>query len=225
MLALLKAVIFDIDGTLIDSVDLHALAWHEAFAKFGHKVELARVRTQIGKGGDKLIPVFLSERQQREQGQDLEAWRAHHFKTNYLPLVRAFSTVPNLFHRIRDAGLKTAIASSAKRDELQRYLEIAGIVQLVDVATSSEDVEESKPAPDIFGSVLKKLDLAGDETIAVGDTPYDAEAARQVHIMTIGVLSGGFEEGDLRRAGCVACYPGPASLFAGFSNSPLNPNS
>jgi HAD superfamily hydrolase (TIGR01549 family) len=216
-----KAAIFDLDGTLLDSVDLHAIAWQEAMIKFGHDVTFEQARSQIGKGGDKLIPVFLSEDEQRDHGKKLDEWRGQRFKSTYLPLIRPFSAVPDLLRRARGAGLRVAIASSANKDELEKYLDIAAIADLVDVATSSEDVDESKPAPDIFDVVLKKLDLEGGEAMAIGDTPYDAIAARKAGIPTIGVLCGGFTESSLREAGCVDVYPGPAALFARFDETPL----
>lgn len=142
-----KAAIFDVDGTLLDSVDLHALAWHEAMMKFDHDVGFEQVRGQIGKGGDKLIPHFLSEDAQRDHGKEMEEWRGNRFKSEYLPLVRPFSAVPDLLRRVKDAGVRIAVASSAKKDELDKYLDIAGIGDLVDVTTCSDAVEESKPAP------------------------------------------------------------------------------
>jgi beta-phosphoglucomutase-like phosphatase (HAD superfamily) len=164
-----KAAIFDLDGTLLDSVDLHALAWHEAMTKFGHDVSFEQARSQIGKGGDKLIPEFLSKDAQRDHGKELEEWRGKRFKTEYLPLVRPFSAAPDLLRRVRDAGLRVAIGPSAKKDELDKYLvDIARIADLVDVKTSSEDAEESKPAPDIFEIVLKKLGLEGSDAVTIG---------------------------------------------------------
>nr|WP_249137746.1 HAD family hydrolase [Bradyrhizobium tropiciagri] len=209
------------DGTLLDSIDLHALAWREAMLRFGHDVSFEQVRSQIGKGGDKLIPVFLSADEQRDHGKDLEEWRGNRFKNEYLPLVRPFSAVPDLLRRVRDAGLRIAVASSAKKDEVGQYLDIAGITDLVDVMTSSDEAEESKPAPDIFDIVLKKLKVEGADAVAIGDTPYDAEAAGKAKIATIGVLCGGFTANSLRQAGCAEIYPGPAALFARFRHSLL----
>jgi phosphoglycolate phosphatase-like HAD superfamily hydrolase len=187
--------------------------------KFGHNVSFEQARGQIGKGGDKLIPEFLSADEQRNHGKELEEWRSNRFKTAYLPLVRPFSAVPNLLRRVRDVGLRVAIGSSAKKDELDKYLDIARIADLVDVKTSSEDAQESKPAPDIFEIVLKKLGMDGGDAVAVGDSPYDAEAAGKAKITTVGVLCGGFTDDVLRRAGCVEVYPGPAAMFALFEDS------
>ena len=216
-----QAAIFDIDGTLIDSVDLHARAWQDAFAEFGHEVTFEQARSQIGKGGDQLLPVFLSEAEQADHGEALEEWRGKHFKSRYLSMVRPFSSVPDLLRRVRDSGLKVAVASSAKEDELGVYLDIAGIKDLVEVTTSSEDAEQSKPAPDIFQVALKKLGIAAGEAVAIGDTPYDAQAAGKAGMITIGVLCGGFTEASLREGGCVAVYPGPGALLACFDASPL----
>ena len=216
-----EAAIFDIDGTLVDSVDLHASAWQEALVKFGHDVTFEQARTQIGKGGDQLIPVFLSEAEQADHGEDMEEWRGKLFTSKYLPLVRPFSAVPELLRRVREAGLKVAAASSAKKSELEIYLDIARVTELIDVATCSDDAEQSKPAPDIFQVALKKLGIEGPDAVAIGDTPYDAEAAGKASICTIGMLCGGFTEAALREGGCVAVYPGPGALLACFDASPL----
>lgn len=129
-----KATIFDVDGTLVDSVDLHARAWQEALVKFGHPVTFEQARSQIGKGGDQLIPVFLSKAEQMDHGEEMEEWRGKLFKSQYLLLVRPFSAVPELLRRVGEAGLKVAVASSAKTSELEVYLSIARIEDLIDVA-------------------------------------------------------------------------------------------
>lgn len=216
-----KAVIFDIDGTLIDSVDLHALAWHEAFEHFGHEVTFEQARSQIGKGGDQLLPNFLSQDEIADHGKALEAWRSQRFKSAYLSSIRPFSAVPLLLQRVREAGFKVTVASSAKEDELQTYLDIAGVTKLVDTISSSADAEKSKPAPDIFEAVLAKLQLSGSDAISVGDSPYDAQASSKAGLKCIGMLTGGFTEHSLRDAGCIEVYPGPAALFACFETSPI----
>lgn len=218
-----QVAVFDVDGTLVDSVDLHAMAWQEALEHFGHHVTFEQSRKQIGKGGDQFIPMFLSKSEQKDHGAEMEEWRGKLFKSKYLPLVRPFSAVPQLLRRVHDAGQKVAIASSAKTAELEAYLEIACVRDLVDVVTSSEDAEKSKPAPDIFQVALRKVGVAGPQAVAIGDTPYDAEAAGKAEMPTIGLLCGGFTESELRMAGCAAVYPGPAALLACFGTSPLAP--
>jgi HAD superfamily hydrolase (TIGR01549 family) len=218
----LKAVIFDIDGTLIDSVDLHARAWQEALAHFGKQVEYERVRYQIGKGGDQLMPVFLSEEELERFGKELEEYRGELFKREYLSRVKGFPAVRELFERIEREGLRIALASSAKADELKTYKKIAHIEDLVEEETSSDDAEKSKPHPDIFEAALERLgDTEPSEAIVVGDTPYDAEAAGKAGIKTIGFLCGGFPEEDLRAAGCIRIYRDAADLLAHFDSSPL----
>lgn len=218
----IKAVVFDIDGTLLDSVDLHARAWVEAFAHFGVTTDFADVRRQIGKGGDELMPVFLSEERVARDGETIEAYRSDLFKRRYLSEVRPFPGVRPLFEHIRAAGLTIALASSGKRSEVEHYTEILQIGDLVDVATSSDDADRSKPHPDIFEAALEKLDGAPrDAIIVIGDTPYDAEAAAKAGLRTVGLLCGGFPEAGLRSAGCVAIYRDPEDLLNRFAQSPL----
>jgi HAD superfamily hydrolase (TIGR01549 family) len=218
----IKAVIFDVDGTLVDSVDLHARAWQEALAHFGKHFDFERVRYQIGKGGDQLMPVFLTQDELDEFGEELEKYRGELFKREYLSRVKAFPKVRDLFQRVKDEGLQIALASSAKADELKTYKKIANIEDLVEEETSSDDAEKSKPHPDIFEAALSRLDdTHPSETIVVGDTPYDAEAAGKAGLQTIGLLSGGFPEEDLRAAGCARIYRNPADLLANYDISPL----
>ena len=219
---MLKAVIFDVDGTLVDSVDLHARAWQEALAHFGKQFDYERVRYQIGKGGDQLMPVFLSERELDEFGEELEKYRGELFKREYLPRVEGFPAVRELFERVGREGLRIALASSAKGDELKTYKKIARIEDLVEEETSADDAERSKPHPDIFQAALERLgDTRPSEAVVVGDTPYDAEAAGKAGLKTVGLLCGGFPEEDLRAAGCVRVYRDAAELLANYDSSPL----
>jgi len=218
----LKAVIFDIDGTLVDSVDLHAAAWQQAFAKFARQIPFERIRQQIGKGGDQLMPVFLSREELDRFGRQLEEYRSDLFKREYLPRVRPLPGVRELFERIRRDGKRVTLASSANQDELAIYKRIARIEDLVETETSADDVERSKPHPDVFQAALERLgDLEPDEAIVVGDTPYDVEAAARAELRTVAVLCGGFPEADLSAAGCIAIYRDPADLLSRYQESPL----
>ena len=217
-----KAVIFDVDGTLVDSVDIHAEAWRDAFADFGHTFDLKAIRDQIGKGGDQLLPVFLSPEEIERDGEKLEEHRGHILKERYLERVRPFPSVPELFRRILDDGRQVALASSAKDEELQFYKDRAGIAELIHTETSSSDAERSKPHPDIFQAALGRLSgVRPQDAVVVGDTPYDAEAAAKAGVPTIGLLCGGWTEEKLRDAGCVAVFKDPADLLARYEQSPI----
>lgn len=215
-------VMFDIDGTLLDSVDAHANAWVDAFAHFGYAIPFEKVRPQIGKGGDQIIPACVPPHAAKKIFHELDAYRGDLFKRVYLPLVRPFPKVRDLCLRITQNGQRVALASSGKKDEVAQYKRIADIADLVDVDTSADDAERSKPAPDIFKAALAKLDpLPPSLIIVVGDTTYDAEAAGKVGLKTVGLLCGGTPLRALRAAGCIAIYQSPADLLAKFDDSPL----
>lgn len=217
-----KAVIFDIDGTLVDSVDLHAQAWKETFKEYGKDIPYQQVRRQIGKGGDQLLPVFFSHEELDDFGAEMEEARAKLFKREFMPRVRPFPMVRELFLKIKEDGKQIALASSAKEDELKIYKKIAQIEDLVEEEASADDADKSKPHPDIFVAALKQLgDLAPAEVIVVGDTPYDATAARKIRLRVIGVMCGGFPEAELDAAGCMEIYQDPADLLARYETSIL----
>jgi HAD superfamily hydrolase (TIGR01509 family) len=216
---MVEAVIFDVDGTLVDTVDQHAKAWQRTFARFGHDIDFAAIRWQIGKGGDQLMPVFLSKEEVERRGKEIEKYRLQLFKRDYLPHVRGFPKVRDLFERIINAGKRIALASSAKGEELEAYKKAADIADLVHEETSSDDAERSKPHPDIFEAALARLKLPPHRAVVVGDSPYDAEAAGKAGVRTIGVLCGGFPEADLRNAGATQIFRDPADLLANFECS------
>jgi HAD superfamily hydrolase (TIGR01549 family) len=218
----IEAVIFDIDGTIVDSVTLHAKAWQRTFAKFGKNILLEAIRSQIGKGADQLLPVYFSKQELEQFGGAMEIYRSELFRREYLPKVKGFPKVRELFERIKQDNKQVALASSAKENELGKYKEIAQINDLIESETSADDVDRSKPCSDIFDAALKQLgNLAPEDVVAVGDTPYDAEAAAKAKLRCIGLLCGGWTQPQLRRAGCIAVYRDPADLLARYGESPL----
>ena len=212
-------MIFDVDGTLVDSVDLHADSWQRALEKFGHRVTFDQVRSQIGKGGDQLMPVFLSPSEMNTQAKDLERFRGELFKREYLQRVRAFPKVRDLFERLISDGWKIGLASSAKEEELKIYEEIAGVADLLDATTSSNDAEKSKPHPDIFQAAAERLKVSPDGCVVVGDSPYDAQAAKKAGMISIGLLCGGFPKNDLERAGFQVLYQDPEDVLRNYDTS------
>jgi HAD superfamily hydrolase (TIGR01509 family) len=214
---MVENVIFDVDGTLVDSVDEHAEAWRRAFLEFGRDVPFSHVRSQIGKGADQLLPVFFTDEELRSFGPELDTYRSRLFKEQFLPKVRAFSRVRELFERLRADGIRTAVASSAKGDELKHYLRICKIEDLVETRTTKDDVEKSKPHPDIFAAAMEQLGGPDPRvTAVVGDTPYDALAAGKLGLPTVGMLCGGFSPDDLRTAGCRVLMKDPADMLARY---------
>ncbi len=151
---MVENVIFDVDGTLVDSVDEHAEAWRRAFIEFGRDVPFAHVRSQIGKGADQLLPVFFTEEELRTFGQELDTFRSRLFQEQFLPKLRPFPRVRELFERLQRDGVRIALASSAKGEELQHYMRLCRIEDLIDAKTSKDEAEKSKPYPDIFEAAL-----------------------------------------------------------------------
>jgi HAD superfamily hydrolase (TIGR01509 family) len=215
-----KAAIFDIDGTLVDSVDLHAQAWQEAFEHFGHRFALHEVRSQIGKGGDQLMPVFLPPEEFQSKGKEIQKWRGELFRREYLPKVKAFPMVRELFQRLLADGWRLSLASSAKESELKIYKEIADIADLLEAETSADDAEKSKPHPDIFEAAMERLGhISPSDCVVIGDSPYDAEAATKAGIRSIGFLCGGFSKPELIEAGYERLYLGPGDLLTYYDSS------
>lgn len=210
---MLRAVLFDIDGTLIDSNDLHAQAWGEVFRQYGVDLTHQCIRDQIGKGGDNLMPALLPPELIERHGHALEEQRKALFKRDYLPKVQPFPGVKALFEGLKASGASIVLATSAGEEELESHKRTLGIADLIDGATSADDVEHSKPCPDIFQAALAKLPgVAVHEVIVVGDTPYDMEAARSAGMARVAVLCGGFVPADLFGAGAMALFDGPWSL-------------
>lgn len=218
----IAAVVFDLDGTLVDSNELHVESWERAFRHFGKRFSLDQLRQQIGKGSDQYLPEFLTEEEIKRFGKELDEYRSELYTKEYLPRVKPFPKVRELFERIKRDGKRIALATSSKKSESKIYKKLLRIEDLIDAETSADDVEKSKPCPDIFEAALHALkDPAPNEVIVVGDTPFDVEAARKIGLKTIAVLCGGRPEEALRRAGAIAIYRDPADLLAHYERSPI----
>jgi HAD superfamily hydrolase (TIGR01549 family) len=219
---MVQGVMFDIDGTIIDSIALHIESWKRAFQLFGKEYSYEQIRRQIGKGADEFLAMFFSKEELDRVRGDLENYRSELFKREYLPKAKAFPRVRELFERIKQDGRKIALATTAKEEEIKIYKEMAGIDDLVDTVACSDDVKRSKPHRDICSAAVQKLgNIASDRVMAVGDTRYDAEAAGKINVRTVGLLCGGGNRVELTEAGCIAIYKDPADLLEHYGSSPL----
>jgi HAD superfamily hydrolase (TIGR01509 family) len=218
---MVRAVLCDIDGTLVESNWLHARAWQVAFAEMDIELELEEIRRQIGKGGDELIPVFVSWWKRAAVKEPLQAYRKFVFQHDFMPRVKPLPKVREFLLRVKAEGIKVALSSSADKDDLLAYKRIAHIEDLVDAETSADDADKSKPHPDIFEATLRRLGLRARDCIALGDTPYDAEAAGYAGLRTIGVTTGGWAHDELMAAGCVEVYESVEELLERFEESAI----
>lgn len=211
----------DIDGTLVDSNALHAEAWRRTFEHFGIQIGLDEAWRQIGKGGDQVIQVFVPEGDRERLEKPLTEFRKEIFHRDYMSRMVPFSQARELLLRVRESGMKIALATSADEADLATYGKLVGMDELVDEASSSADAKASKPEPDIFAAALKKVKMRAEQAVALGDTPWDAQAAGKLGIPVIGLTSGGWKADDLRSAGCVEVWQDPADLLLNFDRSAL----
>ncbi len=217
----IKAILFDIDGTLIDSNDMHVMAWEEAFAGIGRTFERSIIHGQIGKGADMLIPTLLPQLDEDAQ-KALAEDQGRIFKERYLQKARPFPQAHQLLAHVHQQGQKIVLATSSSQEQLEHYLDLLDARELVTATTSSGDVQNTKPAPDIFSTALSKLPgLEPADVLAFGDTPYDVEAAAKCGVKTVAVRSGGFPDDVLRKAGAVAIYDDVSAILADYDISPL----
>ena len=218
---MIKALLCDIDGTLVQSNWLHAEAWQVAFRGIGIEIELETIRREIGKGGDELVPVFVPWWKRKHVNEPLDEYRKFVFQTDFLKRVEPVPRAREFLEKLRDEGIRLSLASSASKEDLLIYKKIVGMEELIEQESSADDAQKSKPHPDIFQATLKRLRLKPHEVLALGDTPYDAEAAGHAGIWTIGVETGGWSREELLDAGCVAVYKDVGALLDGFGESLL----
>lgn len=217
----LKALFFDIDGTLVDSNEFHVMAWQEAFNDHGYEVPKDKIRVQIGKGADQLIPTLLPD-----LGEDTRKSMAERhgdiFSARYLKQVKPFPNATDLVEMVHAKGMQVILASSADKKEVEHYADLLKSNTILTGTVSKDDVANSKPAGDIFAAALAQVfPMAASETLAIGDTPYDVESALRSDIKTIALRSGGFSEEVLAGAGAPYVYASVKDLFDNFGTSPL----
>jgi HAD superfamily hydrolase (TIGR01509 family) len=215
---MLTALIFDLDGTLVDTNELHTESWVRGFARLGYKIDADRVRPEMGKGGDNLAPDVLGRAADERDGERLREAVGEEYK-QLAPErgVRVFDGAVELLAELRRRGLRTALATSSGAGDLEATFGAAGVDlrEHVDVVVMKDDVARSKPYPDVVLAALEKLGLSPAECAMVGDTPHDAEAAKRAGVITLGVLCGGMNDArTLVGAGARRVYDGPADLLS-----------
>jgi HAD superfamily hydrolase (TIGR01509 family) len=216
-----EAVLLDIDGTLVDSNEFHVIAWHRAFKESGISITPQAIAKQIGKGADMLIPA-LAPHLPKAKSEAIAKQHSEIFKTEFLHRVKAFPDARELIEALHSNGCQIVLASSSDAQEVDHYVVLLGVKELLTATTTGDDVSRSKPAGDIFSAALRKTRAQSPgKAIAIGDTPYDAIAAAKSHIRTIALRSGGFSDAELLEGRPIAIYNDVADLLACLPASAL----
>jgi len=215
----LRGVIFDIDGTLVDSNEAHARSWVDTLHEAGYDVPFDVIWPMIGMGGDKLLPSATGIESDSRLGKDLSKRRWEIFQRDYLPRLKPMPGARELVARVRQDDLAIIVASSAGGNELGALMEAADVADLMEETTSASDAEDSKPDPDIVQAAVRKSGLEPDELIMLGDTPYDVQAAIGANVKLVGLLCGGWTMLEL--SGATAIYDDPADLLRWYDYSPF----
>ena len=210
--------ILDVDGTLVDSNYQHALAWFRAFREHGVTPPIWRVHRHIGMGGDQLVAAVAGDEVEEAHGESIREAE----KRLYGELVGevcAFEGASDLIARLADRGHEVVLASSAKEDEVERYVELLGAGEQISSFTTSDDVERTKPEPDLIAAAIDRAE--GSDAVMVGDSTWDIEAAERAGIPTVAVLTGGFSAAELTEAGAVAVFESLPELLGEIGSTPL----
>jgi HAD superfamily hydrolase (TIGR01509 family) len=216
----MAVAILDVDGTLIDTNYQHALAWFRAFAEHGIVLPIWRIHRHIGMGGDQVVSALTDDETERERGDEIRASEKKRYG-EMIGEVRAMEGSRELIDELRRRGHRVVLATSAKPEELDHYLQMLDASERADAWTSSEDVESTKPKPDLVHAALEKLGARPEDAVMVGDTPWDVEAAKRAGVGTITVLTGGFAAEELRDAGALAVYESVAELRGSLADTAL----
>jgi HAD superfamily hydrolase (TIGR01509 family) len=207
----MAVAILDIDGTLVDTNYHHAIAWYRAFRQHEIILPLWRIHRHVGMGGDQMVAALTDDSVEREKGDDIRAAeKALYFQL--LPEVETMEGSRELIEDLKQRGHTVVLASSAKEDEVEVYLDLLGARELADAWTTSADVSETKPQPDLVNAALEKAGSSASEAVMVGDTPWDVAAAKSAEVGTLTVRTGGFGTDELREAGALEVYESVAEL-------------
>jgi HAD superfamily hydrolase (TIGR01509 family) len=212
--------ILDVDGTLVDTNDPHARAWYRAFCEHDVVLPIWRIHRHIGMGGDQLVQALTSEQVERERGDDIREAESRCYR-QLIGEVRPMRDARRLIEDLHERGHSVVLASSAKQEDLDHYLRLLDARELVDGWTSSEEVKATKPAPDLVHAALRHVNADSKDAIMVGDSPWDAEAAKRAGVPTIAVMTGGFSEEELKDAGAVAIFESVAELRESLGETAL----
>jgi HAD superfamily hydrolase (TIGR01509 family) len=213
-----EAALLDVDGTLIDSNYQHTLAWYRAFRQHGFVLPVWRIHRAIGMGGDQLVPALVGEEKDREHGDEIRETRDSLYE-DLIDEVEPLEGAHDLITELKERALKAVLASSSPQDELDHYLELLDARDLADAWTTKDDVEATKPAPDL---VRAALDKAGTESaVMIGDTRWDIEAAAKAGVETICLMTGGWSRQELLDAGAVAVFESVEELRERLAQTPL----
>jgi HAD superfamily hydrolase (TIGR01509 family) len=217
----IKAVLCDLDGTLLDSNAFHAESWQRTLEHFGFPAEFEAVVKQIGKGGEYLLPNFVPEDKLPSVEKEIKAFRKKLFHREYIDRIVPFADARRLLERMRQHGLRIAVATSSEKEDLEAFKTILKIHDLIEEDATADDADKPKPEPDIFQAALQLLEVKPDEALALGDTPWDVEAAAKAGVRTVAVQSGGWRKEQLEAAGALAVYVDVADIVRNFDSSPF----
>lgn len=216
-----KTVLLDLDGTLLDSNDAHAASWVEALSEFGISIAFQQIRELIGMGSDHLLPIVSGISSESTRGKNISQRRGEIFRNKFLKNLKPFPMARELIERLLTADINLIVATSASKEDLKGILKQIGIEDLIKNTTSADDAEESKPSPNIIIEALNKMKAAPENSIMIGDTPYDITAAAKAGVRTIAFTCGGWPPEALGEA--IAIYRDPADLLENFDSSILFP--
>src|SRR5215216_4791267 len=212
------AAILDVDGTLVDTNYQHALAWYRAFRQNGIVLPVWRIHRHIGMGGDQLVEALISKQVEEKNGDEIRAAETPLY-LEQIHEVEPFEGAKELIRDLKERGHAVVLASSAKEDEVDHYLELLEARDVADGWTTSADVETTKPEPDLVAAAIDKA--GGGDAVMVGDSTWDCEAAKRAGIPSVGVLSGGFSTEELRDAGAEQVFDSIEALRGSIDETPL----